>query len=669
MRVRGFLVLGVLTALFATFAAATPAGAAEDDTQAAYLAARLRENPVYVTDQLPREVPKSMTRDFARVAKRTGVPTYVLVLPGQAASGDALLGAVHDRLGEDGLFVVVDESSVSYAMAFGVSAPAEDALSVCLYELPYDAGPLRKFELFAEVVAQGSEKAAARADAARDKYADDEPAEMYIGPSDRENQSILTGVLVTAVPLLILLLVPGARRWRGKLRGRVPARNKSTDRRLPRWVTPAVALAAAVAVPFAASATFDQTTSSPSPRPRAIDLNARLDRVAEGLAKDPVYTDPESPRVLSTTQLTTLHSRIEKFERSEGGGPVYVSVVPQLFEDESEGDEENFAYALHDKLGKDGVYIVADPLDGYIEVFNHGLRLDSLDLLFDLPESISYGDDEADEAEDHLLGDRLDALMTFLDKSPRTDEPETSGDPYPVTNAITEDDLPSLFGDDFWPGLFLGLLAGGLVYGLLAGAVAIIAAVLRRRRPEPLSTESLPEVSPTEPSMSYLRDTAMVELRTLKADFESAEPTPGRTDTRPGDCLDAALLLLDGDANRLDAADAATLVAITVLSRAGRAALAGKAYNRCCAVNPLHGPAVTRHHARVTAEGRQRRLLHVCGLCRDTAIAAPTTLHTRVLTLPGSSPRARYEDSELLNVIPEGIRRLIEKVRESAHVG
>ncbi|WAZ23378.1 hypothetical protein STRCI_004717 [Streptomyces cinnabarinus] len=666
---RGFLVLGVLTALFTPFAAATPAGAAEDDTQAAYLAARLRENPVYVTDQLPREVPKSMTADFARVAKRTGVPTYVLVLPRQATYPQGLLGAVHDRLGEDGLFVVVDESSVTEAVAFGVSAPAEDALTVCLYELPYDAGPLREFEVFAEVIAQGGGKAAARADAARDKYADDEPAAMYIGSSDRENQSTLTGVLVTAVPLLILLLVPGVRRWRRKLRGG-PARGKSADRRLPRWVTPAVALAAAVAIPFAAAAAFDQTTSSPSPRPRAIDLEARLDRVAEGLAEDPVYTDPESPRVLSTAQLTSLHGRIENFERSEGGGPVYVSVVPQLFEDESEGDEENFAYALHDKLGEDGVYIVADPLHGYIKVFNHGLRLDGLALLFDLPDSIAYGDDKADEAEDHLLGERLDALMTFLDKSPRTDEPETPGDPYPVTNPVTEDDLPSLFSSDFWPGLFLGLLAAGLLYGVLAGVLAVIGAVLRRRRPEPLSTESLPQTSPTEPALSYLRTTARIELRTLKADFESGEPgpTPGRTDSRPGDCLDAALLLLEGDPDRIDAADAATLVAVTVLARAGRAALAGKAYNRCCAVNPLHGPAVTRHHARVVAEGRQRRLLHVCGLCRDMAIAAPATLHTRVLTLPGSSPRARYEDAELLSVIPEGIRRLIEKAKETAHV-
>nr|WP_260860226.1 hypothetical protein [Streptomyces cupreus] len=660
-----------MLAAFATFAAATPAAAATD-TQAAYLADRLRENPVYVSDQLPREVPKSMTRDFARVAKSTGVPTYVVVLPSQAAAdGEGLLGAVHDRLGRDGLYVVIDESSVSYALALGVSAPADDALTVCLYELPYDAGPLREFELFAEVIAEGSGKAAARAEAAREKYRDDEPAEMYIGPSDRENQSFLTGMLLTGAPLLILLLVPGVRRWRHKLRGRA-RKEGATTHRAPGWIAPALALATAVAVPVAASVTFDQTTSSASPRPRAIDLNARVDRVAQGLAEDPVYTDPESPRVLDSAQLTRLQGRIEKFEQSEGGGPVFVSVVPQLMEDESEGDEEAFAAAVHDKLGEDGVYVVADPLDGYIEVFNHGLRLNSLDLLFDLPESIAHGDDKADEADDHLLGERLDALMTFLDKAPRTDEPESAGDPYPVSNPVTEDDLPPLFGGDFWPGLFMGVLAAGLLYGLLAGAVGIIGKVLRRRRPGPLATETLPEVSPTEPSMSYLRDTARVELRALAEDFESVE-SAAQQDTRPGDRLDAAMLLIGGDTGRIQdpATDAATLVAVIVLARAGRAALAGKAYNRCCAVNPLHGPAVTRHHARVSAESKQRRLLHVCERCRDTAIAAPRTLHTLVLTLPTGPDAARvpYEEAdELLSVVPDGIRRLTEKVKETVHV-
>lgn len=209
------------------------------------------------------------------------------------------------------------------------------------------------------------------------------------------------------------------------------------------WILAALALATAAAIALSAPLLFDQTRSSASPPPRAIDLNARLDRVAAGLAEDPVYADPESPRVLDTAQLDRLHTRIEKFSSSKGGGPVFVTLVPQIYEDESQADEEAFAAAVRDKLGgKDGIYIVADPLDGYIDVFNYGLALDTYSAFFDLPESISYGDAKSDEADDHLLGERLDDLMVLLDKTARTDEPTTPGDPYPVADPITEDDLP-----------------------------------------------------------------------------------------------------------------------------------------------------------------------------------------------------------------------------------
>ncbi|MDC0767347.1 hypothetical protein [Streptomyces sp. HD] len=486
-----------LTALLA--AAATPARAAtgtDSSAQVTYLAERLRANPVYVTDQLPREVPQSTAPAFAEVAKRTGVPTYVIVLPSQSAADPSLLTKVHKRLGRDGLYVLMDESFVAEAEAHGVGAPAEDAWTIALYEVPYDAGPLRRFERFAEVVAQGGEKAAARAKAARAKYGDgdEEPAPLYIGPSDRSDQSFLTGTLLTGVPLLILLLVPYVRRWwlrrpraagAGGATGAAWRKEVKASRALRRTL-PVLALACAVAVAVTAPVVFDQTRSSWSPRPRAIDLNARLDRVAEGLAQDPVYADPESPRVLDSAQSARLHERIRAFSRSAGGGPVFVSLVPQLTEDESGGDEEAFAAAVHDKLGEDGVYIVADPASGYIDAFNHGLRLDGYSLLFDLPESITYGDDKADEAGDHFLGERLGALMTILDKTPRTDEPNSPGDPYPVTDPVTEDDLPPLFGSDFWPALFMGVLAAGLVFGLVAGLLGIARRVLRRRRPEPL---------------------------------------------------------------------------------------------------------------------------------------------------------------------------------------
>ncbi|MGW0596211.1 hypothetical protein ACWD11_03600 [Streptomyces sp. NPDC002776] len=636
----------LVAALFAAFATATPARA---DTQAAYLADRLRESPVYVSDQLPRDVPKSMTPDFAEVAKRTGVPTYVLVLPGQAADGEALLGAVHDRLGKDGLFVLIDESSVSHATAYGVSAPAENALTICLYELPYDAGSLREFELFAEAIAQGPEKAAARAEAAREKYQDDDPEQMYIGPADRENQSTLTGVLLAGAPTLLLLLIPYVRRWRRRLRG-------ATGKPKYGWSAPVLALGTAVAIAVTAPLVFDQTTSSASPPPRAIDLNARIDRVAEGLAKDPVYIDRESPRVLDSAQLARLHSRIERFERTKGGGPVFVAVVPQLYADESEGQEEPFIAAVRDKLGgRDGVFVVADPLDGYITAFNYGLGLDPYGPFYDLPESVTYGDTKSDEAEDFLIGERLDALMTALDKTDRTDEPTTPGVPYSVSDPVTEDDLPPLYGSDFWPSLILGVLAAGLLFGLVASVLGIVGGALRRRRPLP--TEALPFVSPHEPTESYLRQTARAELRALP---------PDGTPEGAGDRYDAALLLVEGDPENLRRADPATLLTVIVLARAAR-----WDNDLCCAVNPLHGPAVSRHHVRVSATGNRRRMLPVCAVCRDTAIAAPRDLPGMLMRLPApEGGRVAYDSdaSHPLAALADGVSRVADRVRESAHV-
>ncbi|NNN35415.1 hypothetical protein HLK59_34610 [Streptomyces sp. S3(2020)] len=676
IRARLLTLLTLLALLITAFAAATPVAQAADstDTQAAYLAAQLRTDPVYVTDQLPREIPQSTAPAFAKLAQRTGVATYVLVLPAQATTGAGLLDAVHDRLGKDGLYVLMDESSVTEATAYGVQVPAEDAATVASYELPYDAGPLRSFERFADAIAQGGGKAAARAEAAREKYGEgDEPADLYIGPSDRENQSMLTGLAVTGVPLLMLLLVPYVRRWWRRRPGAAP-REQAKGKSKPSgfWILPALALATAVAIILSAPLLFDQTRSSASPPPRAIDLNARLDRVATGLAEDPVYADPESPRVLDTAQLDRLHTRIEKFSSSQGGGPVFVALVPQIFEDESQGDEEAFAAAVRDKLGgKDGVYIVADPLDGYIDVFNYGLGLDTYSSFFDLPESLSYGDAKADEADDHLLGERLDDVMGILDKTARTDEPTTPGDPYPVTDPVTEDDLPPLYYGDFWSALFLGALAALLLFGLAAAVLGIVRRLLRRRNPEPLPTALLPQVSPAAPSLPYLRETATTEIRAMTTAFG----TGATADARSLDRYEATMVLVDeasaagGSGEDLDVLRPAALVVIIVLARATRAALAGDDTTRCCGVNPLHGPAKSSCHVRVSTEGNRRKMLPLCDRClNDTA---PNDYPALLLTLPGQddeSERTPYYEDDLLSAIPDGFTKLGRHVRESVHI-
>ncbi|MFD7278847.1 hypothetical protein ACFV80_17875 [Streptomyces sp. NPDC059862] len=673
--VRAALAIAVLTVLVAV---AAPAHAADPSvsTQAAHLVSRLRTGPVYVTDQLPREIPRSTAPAFAEVAMRTGVPTYVLVLPLWSTGGRTLLDAVHDRLGRDGLYVLIDESGVTDAAAYGVRAPTDDAVTVSLYELPYDAGPLRSFQRFAEVVAQGPERAADRAEAAREKYdAGNEPADMYIGPSDRENQSLLTGIALTAVPLSILILVPYVRRWRRRLPG-AQARQRPV-RRARAWILPTVALLSAAAIAATAPTVFDQTRSSAAPTPTPDDLTARADRVAAGLKQDPVYADPESPQLLDARQRARLHDRIRAFARSDGGGPVYAALVPQLPEDESAGDSELFAAAVHHRVGKDGVYVVADPFNGTIDVFNHGLRLDSIDLYFDLPESIAYGNEAAAEADDHLMAERLDRLMTHLDKSPRTEEPEALSDPAPAPNPRTATTLPRLYSGEVWPGLFMGAVVVMMLFVVMSGALGMIARTLRRRSPEP--AQSLPLSQPSAPSTRFLRRTARTELRALERSFTTHPPdSASAAHTRAADCREAAMLLagVNGDTDRFaDTAtattDPATLVALIVLARAGRAALAGDVEDRVCGVNPLHGPAETRRDVRVSAtERNRRRWLPVCTRCLNAAIAEPSSVPALLLTLPapsgGDNGRVPYyEAGGPLAAVRDGVPQLVRRVREA----
>ncbi|MGX1132388.1 hypothetical protein RKD49_004578 [Streptomyces glaucescens] len=671
-RIAGRAGIALLVLVAALLGLAVPGARAAEGVpvaQAGHLAERLRDEPVYISDQLPRAVPRSTAPEFTKAAQRTGLPTYVLVLPAGSAGGEALLDAVHDRLGRDGLYVLLDDSGVTDAAAYGVTAPADDAVTVSLYELPYDAGPLLSLRRFADVVAQGEEKAAARAEAAREKYGDgDEPEPLYIGPSDRDDQSLMTGAALTGVPLTVLFLVPYVRRWRRRLPG-APAGRPAARRR---WVVPAVAVACAVAVAVTANARFDQTRSGAAPPPTPADMSARVERVAAGLKQDPVYEDPESPRVLTARQRDRLHERIRAFARSEGGGPVRVALVPQQPEDESAGDDELFAAAVHHRVGEDGVYVVADPVLGVIGVYNHGLRLDSLSVTFDVPEAVAYGDDAAGRADDHLMGRRLDRLMTFLEKVPRIEEPDSLGDPAPAPNPRKDDTLRPLFSGEFWPGLWSGAVLAGLLFALVAAVLALTGKALRRRGAHPVPTEALPYTQPTEPSADFLRRTARAELRAFAARFTDGAGARARN------CMEAALLLTGGSRERLAEAvrnpglDPATLVALIVLARAGRAALPpneGEPEDRVCGVNPLHGPARTRRDVRVSAEHRnRRRWLPVCEPCRDAATATPASLPGMRLTLPdGGGRRLPYDESEgPLPAVRDGIPRLISRVRESA---
>ncbi|MFI9047887.1 hypothetical protein [Streptomyces sp. NPDC053427] len=585
-RVGLVLVAGWLAVLCAAgVGQAAPTGG-QAPTRTAYLAERLRENPVYVTDQLPRSVPRSTAPAFAEQARRVGVPTYVVVLPAEADSGsDGLLAGVHDRLGRKGLYVSLDESGLTDVQTYGVSVPgAKDARWAAMYELPYDVTAREEFRYFVDVLKSG--RAAQRAKEGREQYGGaypaDEPANWHTTPTDRENQSFVTGIVVSAVPLLVLLITVYLRRHRHTRRITVGAA--------------AVALIGVLA--FTASQVFDDTTSGDGSYPTAADMRARLDRVAGGLRRDPLYVDPESPPVLDATAQARLRKRLRALHI-----PVVIAAVPSSNDDESGGSTELLAKSLHDRLHRDALIVLADPSNGDIDPFNYGTRVDG-GYLLDRPHDLSYGDPAGHPAD--TLGPRLEKLLGYVAKTPPAKPGDEPYAPTPAPDPKREQALPGLFSGDFAPGLLIGTLLAGVLFGLVA---AVGALVRRIRRPGGRRADA-----PDTPSQPWLRKTAGKELDALGSAVDLTAAPSGQARSRAWECLDAAVMLLDGDTDgRIDAGAApADLVCAIVLARAGLAAVQDPAATQyVCHRNPLHGPA-----RKVRPAGARGQRYPVCEACR-----------------------------------------------------
>ncbi|QKW08467.1 hypothetical protein HUT18_20945 [Streptomyces sp. NA04227] len=685
-----FVVLALLclgssaTAVAAPTAPAATSPAPPLNTQAAHLATLLRKNPVHVTDQLPRSVPRFTAEEFTRLARTTGVPTYVLVLPGQR-DPDELLKAVHEHLRRDGVYVLVDESGVVAAKAYGVKVPAEDAATVALYDMPVDAGPVHGFARFVEVLASGEERAE---EAAERTYETDPPDGMYIGPSDRDNQSFATGIALSAVAVAILFGSPYVRRWWHNR----PA-NPRRFQRCRLFPKPLEAFAAIVvtgALAGGALLLFDEKLTSAAPNPRPADMTARLDRVTAGLKQSPVYTDPESPQVLSTEQRAQLVRHLGEFKRKHG--EVYITLVPQVLEDESEGFGGTFSAALRQRLGVEkALFLVADPLTGDIGAENQGLELDleQGDEVYGIPESLVYPADDADDRPGGDLAERLDKALTYLDDLPKSEYGDTGPYDSEASDPAEGKKLRPLFSGDFVPGLFIGAFGSAFLLGLLAAVLGVVRIRQRRSGPPRLSAGLRYFDAPRHPSAAWLRGMAEREVRLLAGmltyrgpDFapdldpypEVAPETEAETREQAlraateaaGLHLRAALRHLGhpdtppAHAHRLTVARTVTpsqSAAAISLARLGRAALTGVPVTDACAINPLHGPSRVRRDVRFNARTGQRRWVPVCEFCENFALAAPQLLPEQHLLLPadGGGEAVPYEEVVgPLAVVPEG---------------
>ncbi|TDQ45036.1 hypothetical protein [Actinorugispora endophytica] len=203
------------------------------ESYAAYVAGRLAEDPVYVSDHYAGELDLDAAREHVRASvARLGVPAYVAVLP-RSAGGDLLdggfLAAVHDRLGEDGVYLLLEHSgATSEAAAYGTDLPIEDAALEALFALEYDTPVTVVVDRIVDTALSGETEARMRDASDSARY---EPAPFSLGnpfqgllddldsdtSAGRANQEFLTGTSLGAAVVfawLWLRLRPGRRRSR-----------------------------------------------------------------------------------------------------------------------------------------------------------------------------------------------------------------------------------------------------------------------------------------------------------------------------------------------------------------------------------------------------------------------------------------------------------------------
>ncbi|TDD40453.1 hypothetical protein E1287_00290 [Actinomadura sp. KC06] len=219
---------GALTCLFAVVAgpaAAAPVERADELSRADHLAAALRRDPVYVTDHAPRSLPPDAAERIKASVARLGVPAYVAVTPtaglGERNPDDSLVALLRDRLGEDGVYVVVDPSGgPGEARQFGGARrlPVDDAWWAAKFELPYDVSAPDMIGRFVDIALSG--KARERRDhprprpksATRKALDADDRADRR---ADRvETAAFGGGAALSGLPILGLLVARRVRRAR-----------------------------------------------------------------------------------------------------------------------------------------------------------------------------------------------------------------------------------------------------------------------------------------------------------------------------------------------------------------------------------------------------------------------------------------------------------------------
>lgn len=622
-----------LTALLALLCA-VPAHAESDEhtveraSAAEYFVGLLEEEPegaaVVVHDSVAGDSdPDELEQDLHDSFGRLDVPYHVVAgaVPGDGGHGEDFLAAVQDRMGEPGLYVLLRPRQTQvYVTSSGVDLPVEDASRALLRErtLTYETPMAVRAEAFVDALRDPN-----LAERVRVPWYQTSPIFWWLDPyvqglrlTTHDGPTKLGGATAFVLALTLTLGAALARERVGRRKraeavghtGRLPG-----DRAL---VMGSVLIPAVGVVVMAASllhlntATLPRDTQEPGPIPPEtapyVASTIRVDRIVEGLRNEPLYLDPLAQN--GPGELVEVAERVEDAEL-----PVYAAVLPMNNSDESGGEPEILAHALHHVLGEDGVYVVVDDSGESPRVgaalfgVSHGDEWDTRNAQRDV---ISF-------REGLTTAQALDEYLdTLVGASPAPGE--NSPPPYSVERRANPSPEPSRWSEYFSEDFYLALLLVGPLTAL--ALLWTIRGAVNASRPWRAA-----------PGRALRPRADRAVRRATKALHAASDDHPGRSGALRE--VDAALAVLNGDPDELD------LVGVTVLADRATRRLdpdpdtAATADRPVCGVNPLHGPAVTKD----TDSAR-----HLCAACAALPSSARSRATLRV-TAPSGGRRPHHE--------------------------
>jgi hypothetical protein len=135
-------------------------------TRADHIAGQLAHDPVFITDEAPRDLtPDDATRIRAAV-RRMPAPTYTAVVAevdeqkDPEGTPERLIAILHDKLRRNGVYLVIPSTGIGItAEQFGVNLPLEPASREVTFSQPYNAGAARAIERFVDDIRSGQAQA------------------------------------------------------------------------------------------------------------------------------------------------------------------------------------------------------------------------------------------------------------------------------------------------------------------------------------------------------------------------------------------------------------------------------------------------------------------------------------------------------------------------------